>query len=126
MKPAPYEMTYEFNDIVLTQEELRQHFKSNEKFFKTKEGKLIFFIIIKRSLMKLKISLKKARKIPDKWASLQLLDSPPEQYKSFGGRIYGDEYLNSMYENLLNRSFISWYPLSISELLWLPQNGLLD
>lgn len=100
-----YEMTYEYNDIILTQDELRLHFKTNEKFLRTKEGKLVF-ITNKEIFDEVENILKKSQKDPDKKYRASLYKLPWIYHLSNLNpliRIYGDEYLLAMYENLLNR-----------------------
>lgn len=100
-----YELTYESNEIQLTQDELRNHFKSNETFLKTKEGKLVY-ISNREVFEEIESLVKKSSKDTDKKYKTSLYKLPwIYQLSSINPaiQIYGDQYLDQMYENILNR-----------------------
>ncbi|MBP7562459.1 MAG: DEAD/DEAH box helicase [Candidatus Cloacimonetes bacterium] len=100
-----YELSYEANEINISQDELRNYFKSEEKFLKTQDGKLVF-INNREVFEEVEGFIKKSQKDNDKKFKTSLYKLPwIYQLSSINPaiQIYGDEYLNTMYDNLLNR-----------------------
>jgi len=100
-----YELSYQINDISITQEELRKFFRSGDKFLKTDDGKLVY-INNREVFDEIEGLIKKSQKDPDKKYRSALYKLPwIYQLSSINPaiKIYGDEYLDNMYNNLLTR-----------------------
>ncbi len=100
-----YEIVYEHEDIKLTQDELRLFFRTKEKYYKTSDGKLIY-IGNPEMYDEVENLIKKSKKDGHKKYKSSIYNLPwlyqmTTQNPSI--RIYGDNYINQMYNGLLKR-----------------------
>ncbi|MDD2650789.1 MAG: DEAD/DEAH box helicase, partial [Candidatus Cloacimonetes bacterium] len=111
-----YELSYEFTDLSISQDELRKYFKSGEKFLKTKDGQLVF-INNKEVFDEIEDIIKKSQKDKDQKYRAYLYKLPwIYQLTSINPaiKIYGDDYLDEMYQNLLDRKLSKTQEISLS------------
>ncbi|MBN1327548.1 MAG: ATP-dependent helicase [Candidatus Cloacimonetes bacterium] len=108
-----YNVKYEYKDISFSHSELKKFFQSGEKFLKVKDGRL-FFIEDRKAFQKLDEVLKKSEKLGSESYKLSIYNLPyvyQLQNIDEGVRIYGDEYLESMFTAILQRKLNRERPL---------------
>ncbi len=100
-----YEVRYQYKDFSFSHEELRKFFKSKQQFLKTQDGRLVFLtqrevfaevenLLNKSELEKDRIYRARVNILPYYWRLRE--ENPALQ-------LYGDEYLEQMFRDLLTR-----------------------
>lgn len=100
-----YEVEYNYKDINFTHDELKQFFKTKEKFYKLDDGRILYFDNIDAFQDVDKI-LKDSKRITDSSYKLSIYNLPYIYQLSTinkGIQTHGDQYLENMFEDILDR-----------------------
>jgi len=100
-----YDVEYNYKDISFTHEELKKFFKTKEKFLRLEDGRLLYFEN-KEAFNTMDEILKKSEKLPAEGYKLAIYNLPyvyQLNAVSEGIKVVGDEYLDEMFEAILNR-----------------------
>lgn len=101
-----YNVQYRYKDLRFSHEELSQYFKSSEEFLHTQDGR-IFFITNPQIFSEIDHLLSRSNRDTDAVYRARILNLPyfhrlREENPAF--RIIGDDYLESMFEDLKTRT----------------------
>ena len=100
-----YDVTYQLQNVTFTHEELKQFFKTKEKFLKLDDGRLLF-IENKSVFEDVEQLLKKSDKDSSESYRLSVYNIPylfQLSQRNEAIKIFGDNYLENMFENILAR-----------------------